>query len=74
MSSRLRKERGGCGFFPFPVKSVEDGVDDAVQGLHVEEAAMGRVPRRTSTKHRSMLLVVTCSPKSAHNRVRFSYS
>ena len=34
------KKRGGCDF-PFQVEPLEDGVDDANHGLHVDEADHG---------------------------------
>jgi len=40
MSSRLCKYAEGASF-PFQVESVEDGVDDPVRGLHVDEADHG---------------------------------
>ena len=39
-SSRLCKYAEGASF-PFQVESLEDGVDDAVHGLHVDEADHG---------------------------------
>lgn len=39
-SSRLCKCAEGAGF-PFQVESLEDGVDDAVHGLYVDEADHG---------------------------------
>jgi hypothetical protein len=41
MSSRLCKYTEGASF-PFQVESLEDGVDDSVHGLHVDEANHGR--------------------------------
>ena len=46
--------------FPAPVQFMEDGVDDAINTGHVDEAAMGRV-LRTSTKQRSMTFQ-RCTP------------
>ena len=40
MSSRLCKYAEGASF-PFQVESLEDGVDDPVHGLHVDEADHG---------------------------------
>jgi len=40
MSSRLCKYSEGAGF-PFQVESLEDGVDDSVHGLHIDEADHG---------------------------------
>ena len=40
MSSRLFEYAEGA-VFPFQVESVEDGVDDSVHGLHVNEADHG---------------------------------
>src|SRR5208337_1168484 len=40
MSSCLCKNAEGASF-PFQVESLEDGVDDAVHGLHVDEADHG---------------------------------
>ena len=39
-SGRLCKNAEGAGF-PFQVESLEDGVDDSVHGLHVDEADHG---------------------------------
>jgi hypothetical protein len=39
-SSRLCKYPEGAGF-PFQVEFLEDGVDDAVHGLHIDEAGHG---------------------------------
>jgi len=56
MSSCLCKKLEGA-VFPFQIESLEDGVDDAVYAFHVHETHH-RVRRRTSTKQRSMMLVV----------------
>jgi len=40
MSSRLCKSAEGAGF-PFQVEFLEDGVDDPIHGLHVDEADHG---------------------------------
>jgi hypothetical protein len=40
MSSRLCKYAEGA-VFPFQVESLEDGVDDSVHGLHIDEADHG---------------------------------
>jgi hypothetical protein len=57
MSSRLCKSLEGA-VFPFQVKSLEDGINDAVHTSHVEKQTIGLVLLRTSTKQRSMMLVV----------------
>src|SRR5471030_1760236 len=67
MSSCLCKNAEGA-VFPVQVESLEDGVNDAVHALHVDKQTMGRVRRRTSTKQRSIMLVVrslrhSCSGK-----------
>ncbi len=40
MSSRLCRYSEGAGF-PFQVESLEDGVDDPIHRLHVDEADHG---------------------------------
>ena len=40
MSSGLCKQLEGAGF-PFQVEALEDGVDDAVHALHIDEADHG---------------------------------
>jgi hypothetical protein len=52
-SSSLCKKLEGCGF-SIPITAIED----SVHTFHVYKAAIGRVRRRTSTKQRSIMLVV----------------
>src|SRR5437870_9629569 len=56
-SSCLCKKVEGAGF-PFQVKSLEDGIDDAIHTFYVHKTHHGWVRRRTSTKQRSIMLVV----------------
>src|SRR5271165_1983409 len=51
-SSRLCKYAEGAGF-PFQIESLENGVDDAVQGLHVDEADHG--PGSSANFHKAAL-------------------
>ena len=57
MSSCLCKYGEGAGF-PFQVESLEDGVDDAVHALDIHKARHWPGAARTSTKQRSITLVV----------------
>ncbi len=57
MSSSLCKKPEGA-IFSFPVESLENGVDDSIHALHVHKANHGPGAAPTSTKQRSMMLVV----------------
>lgn len=56
-SSCLCKNLEGAGF-QFQIKTIEAGIDNSVNALYVYKADLCRVRRRTSTKHRSIILVV----------------
>src|ERR1700719_298214 len=43
---------------PVLIESVKDGIEDSLHALHAGEQDLGRVRLRTSTKQRSMALVV----------------
>lgn len=57
MSGRLCKYAEGAGS-PLQVKALEDGVNDSFHSLHIYKTNHGTGPGHTSTKRRSMILVV----------------
>jgi len=70
-SSCLCKKVEGA-FFPFGllVHAVEDGIDNPVDALDVDEAGHGPVRRRTSTKQRSITLVVGSLRHSGRGKLK----